>query len=114
MPPDYLDTLSAVHRLREAVRRKKTKDAPLWDWTRGYAWKIIKDADDRGRDIRRPAADRKRLAARLRDQCHHQRRAAQYAVQVDGACRSENDRHLCQRLWGRKSRISRVGCGDEQ
>ena len=43
VPPDYLDTLSAVHRLREAVRRKKTQDAPLWGWTRGYAWKIIKD-----------------------------------------------------------------------
>ena len=43
VPPDYLDTLSAVHRLREAVRRKNAKDAPLWDWTRGYAWKIIKD-----------------------------------------------------------------------
>ena len=27
----------------EAVRRKKAQDAPLWGWTRGYAWKIIKD-----------------------------------------------------------------------
>lgn len=43
VPPDYLDTLSAVHRLREAQRRKKAKVMPLWDWTRGRAWQIVKD-----------------------------------------------------------------------
>ena len=32
-----------MHRLREAVRRKNAKDTPSWEWTRGYAWKIIKD-----------------------------------------------------------------------
>ena len=43
VPPDYLDTLSAVHRLREALRRKKARDARLWDWTRGHGWQIVKD-----------------------------------------------------------------------
>ena len=43
VPPEFLDTLAAVHRLREALTRKKAKDAPLWGWTRGHAWKIVKD-----------------------------------------------------------------------
>lgn len=43
VPPDFLDSLVGIHRVREAVKRKKARDVPLWGWTRGHAWKIVKD-----------------------------------------------------------------------
>ena len=43
VPADFLDTLNMVHEIKKARRRPKEKDAPLWDWTRVHAWRMIKE-----------------------------------------------------------------------
>ena len=43
VPQDYLDRLELTFALRQAQKRKRGKDAPLWTWNRQHSWKIIKD-----------------------------------------------------------------------
>lgn len=43
VPFDYLDRLELAFALRQAQKRKRGKDAPLWLWTRRHGWKIVKD-----------------------------------------------------------------------
>ena len=43
VPADFLDTVGMVHDIKKARRRPKAKDAPLWNWTRVHAWRVIKE-----------------------------------------------------------------------
>ena len=43
VPPKFLDTLDMVHDIKKARRRPKFKDAPLWNWTRVHAWRVVKE-----------------------------------------------------------------------
>ena len=43
VPPDYLDTLNTAHRLREAQRSPRKKNAALWPMTRQRVWQIVKE-----------------------------------------------------------------------
>lgn len=54
--------------------------------------------DGRGRDQRWAAPVPQGPAPRLRRTCRGQRRPAQYALQVDGACVALGDGHLCRCL----------------
>lgn len=42
VPPDYIDTLNAVHGIREAQKAKNKASGRLWPWTRQHAYEIIK------------------------------------------------------------------------
>ncbi len=37
VPPEYLDTLNIVHRIRDAQKSKRRANEPLWTWTRQHA-----------------------------------------------------------------------------
>ena len=37
VPPDYIDALNIVHRIREAQKSRKRRELPLWSWTRQHA-----------------------------------------------------------------------------
>ena len=37
VPPEYLDTLNIVHRIRDAQKSKKRGNEKLWTWTRQHA-----------------------------------------------------------------------------
>ncbi len=41
VPPEYLDTLNIVHRIRDAQTSKRRADEPLWTWTRQHASSAI-------------------------------------------------------------------------
>lgn len=41
VPPDFLDTLSMVHSIREALKSRKKANAPLWGFQRQHGWRLI-------------------------------------------------------------------------
>ena len=43
VPPDYLDTLQAVHALRQAQKRAQAASVPLWSWSRQHAWQLVRE-----------------------------------------------------------------------
>lgn len=42
VPPDYLDTLNTAHGLREAHKRRKQAELPIWPLSRVRVWQIVK------------------------------------------------------------------------
>ena len=42
VPSEFIDTLNIAHGIREAQKRSKHSQAPLWDWTRQWATKQVK------------------------------------------------------------------------
>lgn len=43
VPPDYVDTLQAVHALRQAQKRPQAAKAVLWSWSRQHAWQLVRE-----------------------------------------------------------------------
>ncbi len=43
VPPEFMDTLNVAHSIREAQRRKKLSQVPLWNWTRRWGHIIVTD-----------------------------------------------------------------------
>jgi len=42
VPPDYLDTLTTAHGIREAQRSRKQASVPIWPLSRVRVWQIVK------------------------------------------------------------------------
>ena len=41
--PIFWIPLDMVHEIKQARRRPKAKDVPLWNWHRSQAWRVVKE-----------------------------------------------------------------------